>query len=811
MIPLALAVLLSATCTLLLGHVDAQTATTYIPVAYSAAATLADGAFYMYGGVIKFDDSPTGFNTGTNQFLRLDLTKSFSTTSPPWTSIPGNLIFTMIDAAPSQIGQQFIICGNRDYIGQPLCGSYDIGTKGWVTLPNTNSTPNPTYKRYNIGMTLDKSTGLVVVYGGLGYAGFLQEISALDTYTNPDPTKYQWDISFNQTVIPALYAPFVLYLPTLKKTLVIGGGDRLNATTGYVARAASLATGYLISGETSQSTTDIQTQPLTFAGGLANPPPPRYQACKVVMDDGNVLIQGGRDPTLFYGDTWVLNVTTWVWTNMTVNGPASSLTRAGHACTMGPNGQLLIVGGFVMPAGVSTYVNPAVIILNTKTWTVTDTYNGAAVDQIWTPGPTPGSTPTGTGGNNDNSSSKTSSGLSSGAKGGIGACVVLILVGIVGFVFWKKRTGRDKTARHYNQPHAASTEKNYTGGDDPSAGSGGLGSVSGGSGAGMSPISLHSQLAQHVPPVTGSPLSTAALSTATPSSTGPAISYATKPQQLPAGGKFGGYFVRSQAGSKVSDEDLASAMVQAEDKVASSPHQSPTVHHISSSALSSPLISQDVYAAGKMGQGSPNTTAGTLSPQTIARNPVLTSGTLSSTDAFLNANNNVNAPHRMLLNPQSVPEHEARIERTSPGVRTHVIHSAEDLDAQGLYPPLTADRLYGFGSTIIGTPAPHPNQTAASSFSAAAAAAVADAANTPTEAQAQRASYFGQQQQPSPYMDANQQQQQQQYQPPPQQYGAPQTSPYRDPRMMRDLDDIARMIENQTMSEPQGPHTVQHS
>ena len=255
------------------------------------------------------------------------------------------MIYTMIDAAPSQSGQQLILGGNRDHNGQSLASAYDLNSNAWVTLPGTISTPDPTYKRSNIGMALDKSTGLVVIYGGFGYLNFLQEISTLDTATNPNPQDFKWDVSFNQTVIPMLYSPFVLYLPTLKQTLVIGGGDRYNVTSGYVSRAASLAEGYLVSGATTPSTTSIIPQTLTFAGGPAQAPPPRYQACKVVMDDGNVLIQGGRDPTLFYGDTWVLNVTTWVWTNKTVNGPVAAMTRAGHTCGMGPNGQVLIVGG----------------------------------------------------------------------------------------------------------------------------------------------------------------------------------------------------------------------------------------------------------------------------------------------------------------------------------------------------------------------------------------------------------------------------------------------------------------------------------
>ncbi|KAF9210670.1 hypothetical protein BGZ59_009121, partial [Podila verticillata] len=140
--------------------------TGYQNVSYSASSILADGALYIYGGVIKFNDNPLVANIGSNQFLRLDLTKNFSTESPPWTPLPGSLTFTMIDSVPSYDGQQMILAGNRDNNG-PLAHIYDLATKNWITTPNLPGMSSMTgYKRGNVGAALDPRSGLVYIYGG---------------------------------------------------------------------------------------------------------------------------------------------------------------------------------------------------------------------------------------------------------------------------------------------------------------------------------------------------------------------------------------------------------------------------------------------------------------------------------------------------------------------------------------------------------------------------------------------------------------------------------------------------------------------
>src|SRR5690606_15747862 len=153
--------------------------------------------------------------------------------------------------------------------------------------------------------------------------------------------------SINQTVIPALFNPTVQYLPTVKKTIVLGGGNYYDKLLGRVTVIAPFDTAYLISkGETSSQ----QDHPAISIIKLANTPPlPRYQSCEVVLPDGRLFIHGGRDFNTTLADAWILDPKDWSWQQVTIHVPSqgktSELRRTGHSCALGVNGQIVVVGG----------------------------------------------------------------------------------------------------------------------------------------------------------------------------------------------------------------------------------------------------------------------------------------------------------------------------------------------------------------------------------------------------------------------------------------------------------------------------------
>lgn len=319
---------------------QAQPPATYEPIAHAGSAILADGGLYIYGGVTWFAP-PAGLNKGSNQLLRVDLTKSFSTLTPPWTSLPTNSNFTMIDAIPSRNGTQFITGGNRDHWGT-ISYIYDVATKKWAPAPFYPGFGGMTgYKRTNVGMSLDRSTGLVYICGGLQHAAFSNEIAVLDT--SVPPADMTWRARTNSTALPALYEPYVAYLPTVKKSIVFGGCSGFSG--GVTARCDGLDRGYLISNPDAGGRIEVVEQALTLGVGG---PLPRYQGCKVELPDGRVFIQGGKDVrNVFYSDAWILSPATWTWEKVEIKGNLTQMLRAGQACELGPNGQIIIVGGKV--------------------------------------------------------------------------------------------------------------------------------------------------------------------------------------------------------------------------------------------------------------------------------------------------------------------------------------------------------------------------------------------------------------------------------------------------------------------------------
>ncbi|KAG0086762.1 hypothetical protein BGZ93_011338 [Podila epicladia] len=672
---------------------DTPPTSVYQNISYAASSILADGGLYIYGGAIRFGK----FNTGSKQFLRLDLTQSFNTEAANWTALNGTLTYTMIDAVPSQSGQQMIFAGNRDNHG-PLAHIYDIVTQSWTATPNLPGMKSMVnYKRSNVGAALDPRTGLVYIYGGFPYQSFSNELSVLDT-SGGDVSKMDWTLTVNQSQAPALYDPFVTYLPTVN---------------------------------------------------LKGAPSPRYQSCRAVLQDGRVLLQGGRDPDVFFGDAWILDPATWTWTQQIISGPPQAMTRAGHSCEMGPNGQLLIVGGFIIVGNLSTYVMPSMAVIDTNTWTWKTEYTGAPLDSIWRSYKTdvaPG-------------------GLSSGAKAGVGVGVVVALLAVgLGVFCWRRKSALAQTDTH--SENLAEAKSRTEGANDPGLV---LGSESdqnitkGGLVSAQGRDEHHitgSETSNEIP----SPMSTGPLSAAT---TLPLYASSTEQQQNQyTEGKSKGL---KSTPLEMDDAALAAALLQAEDHAS---HKPKNTSHYNSSAPTTPAIrhqhphtqytSAPYYDQGKGDMS--------IKPTQIT----------------------------YVSGPQSVPDSEALIERSSPGVPAHVIH-ARQVDQNGLYPPLTPARPHvASTSVMVGGPVTYPVHsrdapgsdqgrlsglgTRSLSFSAAVNEANAHAARMGDPTSAGAGVDMGMTGPRAPQL------------------------PYRDPQMVKDLDNIARIIEME--KEPKSPHTI---
>ncbi|KAF9322784.1 hypothetical protein BG006_002064 [Podila minutissima] len=585
----------------------------------------------------------------------------------------------MLSATSSKSGKQIVFGGNRDYLGT-LSYIYDVTSRSWTTTPNIPGmeTSMAGYKRSNIGMQLDPTTGLVYMYGGFQYRSFSNEINVLNT-SDPDPSKAHWTVTKNQTTIPALYEPFVLYLPSREQTLVLAGCDNYNNISGLAGSCAPLNVGYLISNGTSNTALQIKTQK------ISNGPSPRYQACRVVLRNGNVFVHGGRDPNNFFGDAWVLNIDSWVWHKMEIQGPTEAMTRAGHNCEMGPHDQIIIVG----EAEISRYVQPYVAVIDTKTWTWKTSFRGGDNEGLSgddNEGPSggdneglPGGDNEGpSGGDNEGLSGGDNEGPSGGAKAGIviGALAAIALFGTGAlFCFRKRKNGMYfSTAPSFALPTFKKKETKT----EPT-----------------SRVTTKESRSSTIE--SGTPLQHHSLDSHSP--------YATsRPQAGTRGAPHGGEeSLSAQTTSGVESQYLS--LLSPNSSFTSTAPSTHTQHypqlyntHTSSdnSIALMPLQSPHVSIATNQDSGSSATNSTVIVTRiNTVHTPILTPARGFDTSH--------------LSGPQSVPESDALIERSSPGVRTHFV-SSQDLDGDGLYLPLTPSTKYASSSIVIGVP-PHLSST----------------------------------------------------------------------------------------------------
>ncbi|KAG0373633.1 hypothetical protein BGX24_011447 [Mortierella sp. AD032] len=391
---------------------------------------------YVQGGKFVTNDVQISVST---QLAALDLSKSWSTSSPVWKILspgPGYNLYNGIATPDNKTlitfynGQQFFV------------NIYSVDSNSWqYTSAQTSGE-----LLQAIRTVIDPNTGLVYIDGA----------DNMNIY-NPSSR------SMSQLAIPpqALTARFfsgAVYNPTRRSIMYMGG-----VTGALTFEPQTYITEYIL------DSNSWGTYPT-----IGDLPTPRCDHCMVISEDSNTIVMfGGRTPPPgnFTGTFYILDIPSKTW----VQGPSAD-TRLYSACAI-VGDQFVVWGGY---DGKNTIDGPPIIYsFSQKKWIeqYTPPAYFASMPSAALPGVTP-SNPDGSGnGNNGNSSSSSSSNLGVILGGVLGSLCVVALAGVV-YLYMKRRGDKAKYEAQAQQriiQQAERTNEPARGGNTGAGGSGGGG------------------------------------------------------------------------------------------------------------------------------------------------------------------------------------------------------------------------------------------------------------------------------------------------------------------------------------------------
>ncbi|KAG0263212.1 hypothetical protein BGZ95_003856 [Linnemannia exigua] len=401
---------------------------------YSSGSAIAHNRLYIVSGYTS-DIFPSDA-VGDTIFVPLD--QPFTTDAIPWTTVqspwnpPKRYSMNGTDAVvvPTADQSHLILLGASG-LGDPLLMSYDILADSWAPYRSDPAPP-----RSAVGAALDLQTGTIIVQGGFIRNFAIPLSSEIDILsTNGSVSQWTWTKGLPTITIKPIFQPIVVYLPTRKATLIIGGTEYANNT---IAGFQQFNQGYLVTTTTTTNGTTLSTSIVNLtATDITVVPPRRLSPCYTVLENGDLFMYGGATFASSLNDAWILGATDLMWKNVFLGGaPHTATGRAGATCQLISPGYIMVVGGksneifspstscpirllrFDAAIGNTNrpFAEPQIGIIDTKRW-------------VWTPSYTPPRT-----------------GLPLGAIIGIilGSCMLLgIGLFFAGRILWKRRKSTD--------------------------------------------------------------------------------------------------------------------------------------------------------------------------------------------------------------------------------------------------------------------------------------------------------------------------------------------------------------------------------
>ncbi|KAG9062432.1 hypothetical protein KI688_005347 [Linnemannia hyalina] len=297
-----------------------------------------------------------GFDVETsNQFVSLDLSTSWPTTTPAWTILKdgqatSHLTLSAISAGSNggSKGSILAIGGMPARTGPPsVLAMYDINSASWTNALNNVKPPYPALEGH--AAVSDPNTGLIYIIGGYNgtTTNFLYNtLSVYDPKSRMVASQQAGTAANSLTDVGAVWS-------TKRNSILTFGGSR-------APPAGTNAVGNDI------LEYDVTTKAWSTMSTSGDVPPARLDHCMAVSEDGSkIVVYGGTlDGVLYYNSIYILDLKSGKWKQ----GTPSPTARTRMACAF-HSYQFIAWGGSTGAARTTMLNNtPVVYDLNSDKW-----------------------------------------------------------------------------------------------------------------------------------------------------------------------------------------------------------------------------------------------------------------------------------------------------------------------------------------------------------------------------------------------------------------------------------------------------------
>ncbi|KAL2423255.1 Kelch repeat-containing protein [Exophiala dermatitidis] len=389
------------------GNIKRDNSPTEVCKRWSQQSAVVNGTLYLYGGRATTTSDQTQ-NTWNNDFLAIDLTKSWQISSPSLTGLP-------VPSGPPAVSLGYLwnsfdalYLYGGEFSDSPVetpvpfsTWAYDISSSTWSELQNpktsagTNSEPaNQPVQRAAEGAGVSiPGLGRGFYFGGHldGYTtpGWSQSIArvyikGLLEYTFPgysnaavDGNHVAGDSGIYRNVtqggtqdsagFPERADGLLVYVPGYGKSgIIIGlaGGTNSTFTQMNVIDVYDIDTSTWYKQATAGPTPGIRVNPCAVAVSAAD-----GSSTQVYMYGGQNLIPAGQQTQ--YDDMWILTIPSFTWIQVNTSNQATPPARAGHTCNLW-NSQMVVVGGYT--GQELSCESPGIYVFNTSSLTWQNDY-----------------------------------------------------------------------------------------------------------------------------------------------------------------------------------------------------------------------------------------------------------------------------------------------------------------------------------------------------------------------------------------------------------------------------------------------------